>query len=93
MGDQNPYIEEEQTSQCLEYIKGVIRIRKSKKNRQYNVLKIQMGDQNSYIEEERTIQWGIIMLIYIINNKNKLRRNKYKYYLFKSVKTVYKCTD
>ena len=33
------------------------------------------------------------MLIYIINNKNKVGRNQYKYYLFKSVKTVYKGTD
>jgi hypothetical protein len=35
-GNQNPYIEEEQTTQWPKDTKGVIRIRKSKKNRQHN---------------------------------------------------------
>jgi hypothetical protein len=35
-GNQNPYIEEEQTTQWPEDTKGVIRIRISKKNRQHN---------------------------------------------------------
>jgi len=43
MGDQNPYIEEEQTTQCLEDTKGAIRIRIAKKSRQSNVLKIPNG--------------------------------------------------
>ena len=41
----------------------VIRIRKSKKNRQYNGQKkkgkrYQRDNQNPYIEEEQTIQWS-----------------------------------
>jgi predicted YcjX-like family ATPase len=35
-GNQNPYIEEEQTTQWPKDTKGVIRIRISKKNRQHN---------------------------------------------------------
>jgi hypothetical protein len=35
-GNQNPYIEEKQTAQWPQDIKGVIRIRISKKNRQHN---------------------------------------------------------
>jgi hypothetical protein len=35
-GNQNPYIEEEQTTQWPKDTTGVIRIRISKKNRQYN---------------------------------------------------------
>jgi hypothetical protein len=50
-GDQNPYIEEEQTTQCLEDTKGVIRIRISKKSRQYNVLKIPKGKPESVYQK------------------------------------------
>ena len=39
-GNQKPYIEEEQTTQCLEDTKGAIRKRISKKNRQHNGQKI-----------------------------------------------------
>jgi hypothetical protein len=35
-GNQNPYIEEEQTTQWPKDIKGAIRIRISKKNKQHN---------------------------------------------------------
>ena len=42
-GNQNPYIEEEQTTQWPKDTKGVIRIRKSKKNRQHNGQKIPKG--------------------------------------------------
>jgi hypothetical protein len=42
-GNQNPYIEEEQTTQWPKDTKGVIRIRKSKKNRQHNGQKIPQG--------------------------------------------------
>jgi hypothetical protein len=57
-GNQNPYIEEEQTTQCSKDTKEVIRIRISKKNRQHNGQKIPKGgNQNPYIEEEQTTQW------------------------------------
>ena len=56
-GNQNPYIEEEQTTQWPKDTKGVIRIRISKKNRQHNGQKIPKGNQNPYIEEEQTTQW------------------------------------
>ena len=42
-GNQNPYIEEEQTTQWPKDTKGVIRIRISKKNRQHNGQKIPKG--------------------------------------------------
>jgi hypothetical protein len=42
-GNQNPYIEEEQTTQWSKDTKGVIRIRISKKNRQHNGQKIPKG--------------------------------------------------
>ena len=42
-GNQNPYIEEEQTTQWQKDTKGVIRIRTSKKNRQHNDQKIPKG--------------------------------------------------
>ena len=46
-GNQNPYIEEEQTTQWPNDTTGVIRIHISKKNRQHNGLKT----------EEQTTQW------------------------------------
>jgi hypothetical protein len=42
-GNQNPYIEEEQTTQWPKDTKGVIRIHISKKNRQHNGQKIPKG--------------------------------------------------
>jgi hypothetical protein len=42
-GNQNPYIEEEQTTQWQKDPKGVIRIRTSRKNRQHNGKKIPKG--------------------------------------------------
>jgi hypothetical protein len=42
-GNQNPYIEEEQTTQWPKDTKGVIRIRISKKDRQHNGQKIPKG--------------------------------------------------
>ena len=42
-GNHKPYIEEEQTTQCLEYAKGAIRNRILKKNRQHNGQKIPKG--------------------------------------------------
>ena len=58
-GNQNPYIEEEQTTQWSKDTKEVIRIRISKKNRQHNGQKIPKGgNQNPYIEEEQTTQWS-----------------------------------
>ena len=57
-GNQNPYIEEEQTTQWPKYTRGVIRIRISKKNRQYDGQRYQRGNQNPYIEEEQTTQWS-----------------------------------
>jgi hypothetical protein len=57
-GNQNLYIEEEQTTQWPKDTKGVIRICISKKNRQHNGQKIPKGgNQNLYIEEEQTTQW------------------------------------
>jgi hypothetical protein len=57
-GNQNPYIEEEQTTQWPKDTKGVIRILISKKNRQHKGQKIPKGgNQNPYIEEEQTTQW------------------------------------
>ena len=52
-GNQNPSIEEEHTMQCLEDTKEVIRIHLSKKNIQYNVLKISKGSSES-IHRRRT---------------------------------------
>jgi hypothetical protein len=67
-GNQNLYIEEEQTTQWSKDTKGVIRICISKKNRQHNgqkekykrtrrVWRYQRGNQNPYIEEEQTTHW------------------------------------
>ena len=57
-GNQNPYIEDEQTTQWTKDTKGVIRIRISKTNRQHNGQKIPKGgNQNPYIEDEQTTQW------------------------------------
>ena len=55
-GNHKPYIEEEQTTQCLEDTKVAIRNRILKKNRQHNVLNIPKGNQKPYIEEEQTTQ-------------------------------------
>ena len=46
-GNQNPYIEEEQTTQWSKDTKGVIRIRISKKNRQHNGQEIPKGQSES----------------------------------------------
>jgi hypothetical protein len=46
-GNQNPYIEEEQTTQWPKDIKGAIRIRISKKNKQHNGQKISKGQSES----------------------------------------------
>jgi ribosomal protein L14 len=46
-GNQNPYIEEEQTTQGSTDIKGAIRIRISKKNKQHNGQKISKGQSES----------------------------------------------
>jgi hypothetical protein len=46
-GNQNPYIEEEQTTQWPKDTKGAIRIRISKKNRQDNGQKIPKGQSKS----------------------------------------------
>jgi cell envelope opacity-associated protein A len=46
-GNQNPYIEEEQTTQWPEDIKGAIIIRISKKNKQHNGQKISKGQSES----------------------------------------------
>ena len=43
MGNENSKIEEEQTTQWTKDTKGVMRIRKSKKNRQHNDQKIPKG--------------------------------------------------
>ena len=55
--NQKPYIEEEQTTQCLEDTKVAIRNRISKKNRQHNGQKIPKEQSETYIEEEQTTQW------------------------------------
>ena len=47
MGNQNSYIEEEQTTQWPKDNKWVIRIRISKKNRQHNGQKIANGKSES----------------------------------------------
>jgi hypothetical protein len=52
-GNQNPYIEEEQTTQWPKDTKGVIRIRISKKNRQPNGQKIPKGKSKS-VNRRRT---------------------------------------
>ena len=46
-GNQNPYIEEEQTTQWPKDIKGAIIIRISKKNKQHNGQKISKGQSES----------------------------------------------
>jgi sugar (pentulose or hexulose) kinase len=46
-GNQNPYIEEEQTTQWSKETKGAIRIRKSRENRQHNGQKIPKGQSES----------------------------------------------
>jgi hypothetical protein len=46
-GNQNPYIEEEQTTQWSKDTTGAIRIRISKKNRQHNGQKIPKGQTES----------------------------------------------
>ena len=46
-GNQNPYIEEEQTTQWSKDTTGAIRIRISKKNRQQDVQKVQKDKQRS----------------------------------------------
>jgi hypothetical protein len=58
-GDQDPSIEEEQTSQCLEDIKEVIRFRKSKKNRHHNVFNISKGWSGSVNRRrtDNTMSW------------------------------------
>ena len=52
-GNQNPYIEEEQTTQWTKDTKGEIRIRISKKNRQHNGQKIPKGKSES-VYQRRT---------------------------------------
>jgi hypothetical protein len=52
-GNQNQYIEEEQTTQWPKDTKGVIRISISKKNRQHNGQKIQKGNSES-VYQRRT---------------------------------------
>ena len=49
-GNQNKYIKEEQTTQCLEDTKWVIRISISKKNRQHNVQKKKRKTTNSDLQ-------------------------------------------
>jgi hypothetical protein len=64
MGSQNPYIEDDQTTQWskeeFEDTKGIVRIFISKTNRQHNdqktSLKTPKGSQNHYIEEKQTTQ-------------------------------------
>ena len=78
-GNQNPYIEEEQTTQWPKDTKGVIRIRISKKNRQHNGQKKNLkipkgGNQNPYIEEEQTTQWSKEKV-----QKDKQRSTKHSY--------------
>jgi hypothetical protein len=46
-GNQNPYVEEEQTTQWTKDTKGAIRIRISEKNRQHNDQKIPKGQSES----------------------------------------------
>ena len=50
MGNQNPYIEEEHTTQWPHDTKGVIRIRISKKNRQHNGQRKSTRLQNIHIK-------------------------------------------
>jgi phage FluMu protein Com len=52
-GNQNPYIEEEQTTQWTKDTKGEIRIRISKKSRQHNGQKIPKGKSES-VYQRRT---------------------------------------
>ena len=69
-GNQNLYIEEEQTTQWPKDTKGAIIIRISKKNRQHNGQKIPKGgNHNPYIEEEQTTQWP----------KEEVQRDKQRY--------------
>jgi hypothetical protein len=56
-GNQNLYIEEEQTKQWSKDNKAVIRICISKKKNDTMAKRYQRGKQNSYIEEELTTQW------------------------------------
>ena len=51
-GNQNSYIEKGQAIQWSKYTKGVIRIRLSRKDKQYNG---QKGNQNPYIEKGQAI--------------------------------------
>ena len=52
-GNHKPYIEEEQTTQCLEDTTGAIRNRISKKNRQHNGQKIPKN-QSETVYRRRT---------------------------------------
>jgi hypothetical protein len=54
-GNQNPYIEEEQTTQWPEDIKGAIRICISKKNKQHNGQKISKGQSESVYRRRTNI--------------------------------------
>jgi hypothetical protein len=49
-GNQNPYIEEEQTTQWPKDTKGVIRIRISKKNKQHNGQNIMAKNKIKFFE-------------------------------------------
>ena len=52
-GNQNLYIEEEETTQWTKDTKGAIRIRISKKNRQHNGQKIPKGQSESVYRRRR----------------------------------------
>ena len=65
-GNQNPYIEEEQTTQRPKDTKGVIRIVYRRRTDNTITKRYQRGNQNPYIEEEQTTQWS----------KEKVQKNK-----------------
>ena len=73
--NQNPYIEEGQTTQWPKDTKGVIRIRISKMDRQHNGQRYHRGNQNPYIEEGQKTQWpkdtkGVIRIRISKNRKH-----------------------
>jgi hypothetical protein len=58
-GNQKPKIKEGQTTQWSKDTKGIIRSRKSKKDRQHNGQKIPKGgSQKPKVKEGQTTQWS-----------------------------------
>ena len=82
-GDQNLYIEEEQTTQWPQDTKGVIRIVYGRRTDNAIAKRYQKGNQNLYIEEELTTQWpkdskGVIRIC--ISKKNWQHNGQNKKY-------------